>query len=162
LFAPQIRLALPMLIFLLLLVFRRFRFSFNLYYYPLLFIAILSISLLGKGSGLLYPQMKSWSTLIVPENVWNEEHIACSTRTVDYLNFKKAAKGSFCYYACFPCQGHILQDYLVEDSLYVAVRLGDDYSAGFSYRAVAFDKELLQEFNSWDYVRQRGYLGLER
>tara|TARA_R110001592_G_scaffold316102_3_gene592338 strand:+ start:27245 stop:28909 length:1665 start_codon:yes stop_codon:yes gene_type:complete len=161
LFAPQIRLALPMLIFSLLLVFRRIKLPFDLYYYPLLFAFVLTISLFGKGSSLLYPQIRSWSTLIIPKNVWNEEHIACSTRTVDNLNFKKAAKGSFCYYACFPCQGHIFQDYLVEDSLYVAFPLGDDYSAGFSYRAVAFDKELLKEFNSWDYVRQRGYLGVD-
>jgi len=161
LFAPQIRLALPMLIFLLFIVFARVKRPFNLFLYPLISGLVLTVSLLGKGSSLLYPQLNAWSTILVPENVWGESHIACSEKTVDQLTYGKVADGSFCYYACFPCQGHIFQDYLVEDSIYIAVPLGDDYSDGFSYRAVAFDKKLLQEFNSWDYVRQRRYLGLD-
>lgn len=159
--APQPRLAFPFFVFeLAFLLGLIYRGKSNWFYLTPFAVPVFLVSS-SFGNALFYPDWKDGKSSIIPENVWAKEDIESRTMEVNNLEFCQVSKRAYCYYACFPCQAHIYQDYLVRDSLYLARPLGASFKDGFGYEVVPYDERLLEEFNSWDYGRQREYLGIE-
>ncbi len=66
-------------------------------------------------------------------------------------------EANYCFYSSFPCTPYFLNDYLVPDSLYAPVLLGEEFCDGFRYQAVAYDTLLLRHYNTLNYKAIRRY-----
>ena len=94
--------------------------------------------------------------LLQPAPVWNIETETVKTAPGKF-QYQKPKDLNYCFYAQFPCTPYGLNDYLVNDSLYLPVPLGESYQDGFTYRAIPYDTVALQRHNSLDYRFFRRY-----